>query len=705
MATKAALKETDTAPRTSAPKSLFAETLSRLSLVDPREALLCLPSNYSDLRTITKEIPDGDDTDARLYQFKFMGNMQGYNANKKFVDLERTQNWRDVRRLNIELIDSEGDKVNFGVFGNPWPYRDLGHGEIMNLVGKIVFFGGEKPKAYLQDVQDPPPRAIGKIWTQYLGIPGRVSGEKVEALVLPQLANPDAYRYCANKLVGALGLSEEDALEAAGISEKYSSFEELLKALHTPATPEHGWMARTSAHKLTAMAIQASAHRHNLRSPHKDTPIAVNESDIHLLAATQKESLTASQLETALSITKKLGAPCALNGLLSGDVGTGKTLAYLLPAIAAHRAGAKVTIMAPTTILADQIANQILTRFKDHILGVERVLPDSKKGKIHNHQSILVGTSGIANLAAKLHYTPDFLICDEQHKLPTLVREKMVKPWTHTLEVSATPIPRSLAAALFDGKDLMNLRECPVKKTFTCVVSDLNMRATFARLMREAVARGERVAVIYPRVNVAKPSAGDIKAEASTVLTGASALEKAFPGLVVAIHGGMEDEDIRRAIEAVRTGEKPIVVASTVIETGVDIPGITVMVVRDAEMFGISQLHQLRGRLVRHGGEGFFAMMVNDLQDLDDKTFQRLKAIEQCTDGYELAEKDLVLRGFGDMSGENQSGASETVFKLVNLRPEDFLRKKLSEMSIRKQDYGDERKTDSSAAMQPRLFG
>ncbi len=129
------------------------------------------------------------------------------------------------------------------------------------------------------------------------------------------------------------------------------------------------------------------------------------------------------------------------------------------------------------------------------------------------------------------------------------------------------------------------------------------------------------------------------------------------------------------------------------------------MVVRDADYFSISALHQLRGRLVRTGGEGFFAMMVNDLQTLEDDTYARLKAVEQCTDGYTLAEKDLVLRGFGDMAGENQSGGSATIFKLANLRPEDFLRKKLSEMSVRAHDHSAERAREAATAMQPRLFG
>lgn len=690
------------------------ETLKRLGLDDPREALLCLPESFSDLRTITKIIPDEDDDERRLYSLRFTGELEGFDSNKKVCDLTSSSGWARTFRLKIGLVDDAGNAVSWSVFGNPWPYRDLVQDEYLNLVAKVQYFG---KTAFLQDVDTPPSHAVGKIWVKYLGIPGRVAGEKVESHVRAQLDNPDAYKHCATKLIGALGMMDQEALEAAGASEFFSTYDGVINALHRPVDTDQGWMAKIVANKLAAMAVQAAALRHNIRHPHPDAPLSVDVEDIATLSRTQKETLTKSQMEVATSIATKLRAPRPMNALLSGDVGTGKTLAYLLPAVAAHRAGAKVAIIAPTSILADQIARQIVDRFGPHVKGVERIVAG---GKIADHASILVGTPGITSVCTKAKYSPNLLISDEQHKLSTAVREKLVKPWTHTLEVSATPIPRSLASALFGGKDILNLRECPVKKQFDCIVGDVAMRPKFAAMIKHALQNGDRAAVIYPRVNASVSyeeniDGAMIKKEMQSVLSGAAALELAFPGKVVSIHGGMKDEEIALAIEQVRSGAKPLVVASTVVETGVDIPGITTMIIRDADYFGISQLHQLRGRLVRHGGHALFGMMVASLETLAPDTYERLQIVAKSTDGYELAERDLVGRGFGQLEGESQSGSgsAETVFRLVKLRPDDFLRKKLSKESLKDHsvDLSAQRAAEQEAAdaqaklrMQPRLF-
>jgi ATP-dependent DNA helicase RecG len=668
--------------------------LKKLGLDDSKEALLCLPDSFSDARRPVARLPDEDDSERRLYLLAFTGERRGFSKEKKFLDLSERARWRNVHRLELDLHDEEGDVVTWSIFGNPWPYKDLVEGERLALVGRVLFFGQAKPRAFLQDVEQPPAHAIGKIWVRYLGIPGQVAGDRVEALVRSQLDNPDAFRHCAARLIGAIGMREGDALHAAGCA-GFGSFEQVLRGLHSPGEVDHGWSAKTAAHKLSAMAVQAAALRHNLRHPHPDAPIPLNQADLDAIERTLPERLTEDQRMVATSVASRLRDPKPLNALLSGDVGTGKTLAYLLPAVAAHRAGAQVAIIAPTSILADQIARQIVDRFPSMVRGVERI---AAGGRIADHQSILVGTPGLTSVATKAKYAPNLLICDEQHKMSTEMREKLVKPWTHVVEVSATPVPRSLASALFGGKEVLNLRECPVRKTFNNVVGDLAMRRRFASMLKWAIDSGQRAAVIYPRVQASGEQ------DAASVLAGALALEEAFPGKVIAVHGGMKDEDIARAIEAVRSGMKPLIVASTVIETGVDIPSIAAMVVRDADCFGISQLHQLRGRLVRNGGEGWFAMMVQDLEKVADDTLARLRAVEGCTDGYELAEMDLVIRGFGELDGVAQSGSTDTVFRLVRLRPEDFLRHKLSDLAVQGGERPEERENARRRDMQPRLF-
>jgi ATP-dependent DNA helicase RecG len=342
-----------------------------------------------------------------------------------------------------------------------------------------------------------------------------------------------------------------------------------------------------------------------------------------------------------------------------------------------------VAIIAPTSLLADQIAEQLLTRFMGQVSGIERVQAGKK---IHDPNAILVCTYGLGSIAASAHYVPNLLIIDEQHKMSTTVKEAMVKPWTHVLEATATPVPRSLAAIEFGGKDILNLRGSHVKKTFRNHIADLSDRPTFAKMIREVINDGGRAAIVYPRVEAsaearlsaeAADAGQDTQVIVDSLLEAARSLETAFPGKVVAVHGKMKDAEIARAIAMVKSGERPLLVASSVIETGIDIPSMKIMIVREADRFGIAQLTQLRGRLVRNGGVGDFVMMVKDMSLLDGKTFERLEAVRTENDGYRLAERDMELRGFGQLDGEDQSGAAEGVFRLLKVSSRDHIEDRL----------------------------
>lgn len=698
-----------------------ALALKRLGLGHPYEVLLCVPASYADLRQVNTVVPQDDDEERVLYQLRFSGEMRAYDAKKELIDLHDAGpgEWRRVRRLEMILLDRAGTRVTFNTFSDLWSFRDLQAGSAIPMVGKIVHYG--RKGAFLNDTEIPPAASIGRIWVKYLGITGNVAGERVEAMVKGQIDNPEALKHCVQVLEQALGMPGHEAVVAAGVVDQFRSYEQLLMALHAPHSIEEAWFARAAARKLAAMSVQVAVLRHNFRAPHDLAPLGLNGEALPTLAMSQREVLTEEQTAVAMAILELLNAPAPMNALLSGDVGTGKTLTFLLPAVLAHQQGARVAIMAPTTILADQLARQVIDRFGTAVTGVERV---EAGGKIQDMQSILVGTPGLVTVAKKRKYVPNLLICDEQHKMSAEVREALVGPFTHVLEVSATPVPRSLASVHFGGKQILNLRGCPVEKSFSNFVGDVaGDRPKFSAMLKWALDQGHRAAVIYPRV--AAPAAADEETatppamrpedEVATVESGARALEAAFPGKVVAIHGGMKEGEITRALESVRDGSRPLVVASTVIETGVDIPSIAAMVVRDADRFGISQLHQLRGRLVRNGGVGYFAMMVQDLKKLAPSTLARLQAVERTTDGFELAELDLESRGFGDLAGGGQTGGVGSVFKLVRLSPRDYLDKKLSvqdvmpavESRVKGEQVGDQFDDEDVAvrSVQPRLFG
>ena len=677
----------------------------RLGLGDPREGLLCLPAAYVDCRQPQRAITREDDEERRLYVIRLTGNINGFKGRKFIANLGaegmKPHLCQAIDRLEVELVDERGDILVWSMFGSGWLARDLDGGDTIVLSGKVQWFG---KRAFIGDIERPPYHALGKVWTRYLGIPGRVAGDAVEALVRSQLDNPDAWRWCVTKIVGATGMREAEALASVskpGDLISFAGLEAVLRALHTPESPEHGWAARSMCNRLAALAVQASALRQHSRAAHPQAPLPVDLGQLESIASTQKETLTEEQWVAIRGIAEAFTDPKPLTGMLSGDVGTGKTLTYLIPLVAAYRAGARVAIIAPTDLLANQIALQAIERFGPHGVNVERIQAGARK--ISDQGAILVGTPGLTSVARRVGYTPQVLVCDEQHKMSTEVRECLVKPWTHVLEVSATPIPRTLAAALYGSMKTFTLRRPPVKKEIRSLVYDVNDRPRGVGMLKWVLQAGQKAAVSYPRV---ESKIQDVK----TVQSAWEVLEKAFPGKVTMLHGSMSDKDKAHAMEQIKSGAKPIVVGSTVMETGIDIPSMAGMIVRDADRFGSSQLHQLRGRLARNGGEGWFIMMVDDLEKLPPETLGRLEAVQSTTDGYTLAELDLVQRGFGDLDGADQSGATETVFKLVRLRPEDFLRHKLAsaEKAVERPsraheaaDVSDER----DRGQQPRLFG
>jgi ATP-dependent DNA helicase RecG len=656
------------------------DPLAILKLADPRHALMCAPARYVDCREAHDMVSHSlVDEPAQLYRLRYTGAARGLikktpiwhvpsDEARTLADLPQYQ-VRRAKRTVLEMQDARGTTVYLSLFTGPYRWLDLQVGEEVVVVGSLSSY----PSGFYLTFDDrPPPQAINGIWTSYRGIAGQLAGERIQLLVAAAMLDESSARSCAALIMGETGLREDALLLASANAngDRFPSIAALLGALHKPASVPQGEEALECAKRISALAVQAAALRHHSRAAHPSAPLAIDLKDIDRIKACLPYPLTQGQLSVVQAICSRLQEPVPLSALLSGDVGTGKTQAFLVPAVAAHLAGARVAIIAPRQLLADQIAREVLERFSSLVKETERI---EAGDTIQNPQAILVGTSGMVTAARKRGYVPQLLIVDEQHKLSTSDREALVGPGTHLLEVSATPVPRSLAASLYDGLEILNLRECPVEKKIRSHVMDMKDRGQVISALRHALARGERAAMVYPRVSSEKD-------EHNSVTAAYASLDKAFPGQCVMLHGQMEDDEVRRNIELFRSGERRLVVASTVLEIGLDIPSMSVMVVRDADCFGISQLHQLRGRLVRNGGSGDFLMVVGDLQDLPEESSKRLAAVASTNDGYELAEIDLLQRGFGEVDGDAQTGMSKTLFRLVQLRVEDFMARKLRSM-------------------------
>lgn len=665
-ASAGAVKPAKAAPGSDAHRE---KVLKALGLPGIESMLLCVPSQYIDCRFPITSLQGMGDGSRGLYLLHKTGAVEAVDEDKKRVGCAPHQTiweapyqgyWSRIRQLRVELHDASGNAIWISVF-NPWRQRSLPHEGPVLVEGVIREFG---PRLYLTETTEPPIEQSGKVWARYV-CPGAPSEADITSLLQLALETPDSWEVAEHALVTSTLLSSAQLLDVAeaACGQRWANLRSFLGALHQPESPLDGELAASAARFMAVAGICSAAKAANTRLPHPRAPVPVTGALIERLIASQPEKLTDDQLAVVSGLVDALRSPQPLTGLLSGDVGTGKTLAFLIPAVAAHMVGQPVAIVSPTEILANQVAANLAARFP--MARVERVVAG---GRIRDQGAILIGTSGLATVARKSGYVPSFLVVDEQHKLATKDRNSMVGPWTHLLEASATPIPRSLASTLYSGTKVFNLTTAPVKRDVHSSVIDESERECVVGWIRAALADNHRIAIIYPRVGAGAGQSTGV----GSVIEAAAALEARFPGKVGMLHGKMPTEELLANLDAYRAGTTPMMVASTIMETGIDIPDIRLLIVKDAGNFGIAQLHQLRGRLARNGGSGRFVMMVKNQANTPPETSQRLDTVKRVTDGYLLAEADMESRGFGDLAGSAQTGGSACAFQLLRLSLADF---------------------------------
>ena len=369
--------------------------------------------------------------------------------------------------------------------------------------------------------------------------------------------------------------------------------------------------------------------------------------------------LTNSQRMASWEIIQDMKNGTPMNRLLQGDVGSGKTMVAAISALNAVRAGFQVAVLAPTEILASQLAEN----FEKSLRGQEvRVafLSGSVKGKARKtlyekleagEIDILVGTHAIIQEKVKFSRL-GLVVIDEQHRFGVAQRQKILEKsaqkMPHLLAMTATPIPRSLQLTLFGDLSVSILREKPKgrKPVLTEVVSPVS-RASMISKIKEEISKGRQAFVIVPAIS---ESSND---EIKSVETEFKRLKREFSKLKIAqLHGKMKPEENDSVMRDFLEKMADILLSTTVIEVGVDVPNASVIVIENADRFGLSQLHQLRGRVGRGGGDAFCFLAMSSTA----KPPARLKEIEKTDDGFVLAEKDLELRGPGEIYGKAQSG-------------------------------------------------
>ncbi|MFA8300631.1 MAG: ATP-dependent DNA helicase RecG [Hyphomicrobiales bacterium] len=383
--------------------------------------------------------------------------------------------------------------------------------------------------------------------------------------------------------------------------------------------------------------------------------------------------LTNAQKKVIKEIRKDTNTGHHMNRLVQGDVGSGKTLVGLMAMLIAIDNGYQVCMMAPTEILANQHYNSISKFIKDLNLEI-KLLTGSTKTKerrsIHENLlsgelKILIGTHALIEDTVQFNNL-GMVVIDEQHRFGVSQRAKLWKKNTippHVLVMTATPIPRTLAMTLYGDLDVSVIDELPPgRKPIKTFHGYESKRLRVFGFIKEQIKEGRQIYIVYPLIEESE------KLDLKNIMEGYDAITRAFPSpeyRVSIVHGKMKPENKDYEMDQFAKGNTQIMIATTVIEVGVDVPNATTMVIENAERFGLSQLHQLRGRVGRGGNQSYCILMSNYKLSADSK--KRIEIMVDTNDGFIVANEDLKLRGPGDIEGTRQSG-------VLNLKIADIIK-------------------------------
>ncbi|KOY74145.1 ATP-dependent DNA helicase RecG [Apilactobacillus kunkeei] len=542
--------------------------------------------------------------------------------------------------LNIRLlVDNDVVKVTF--FNQPWLKKQL-------PVGKEVLIYGRFDKAKES-----------------------LSGIKILSSVDGNEMNPI---YPANKHIRQKTISDlvklafdeyKDVIDDVipeDIIEKYKleSQRQVIKDMHFPNDTKDAYLARRTAKFneffLFQMRLQALKSEEQ-----KDAGLAIkfNQADMDAFINQLPFSLTNAQQRVVNEIQSDLSSTRQMNRLLQGDVGSGKTIVAALAILACIDGGYQAALMAPTEILAEQHANKLATLFKDTKVNValltgdtkpaarKELLPRIKSGEIN----LVIGTHALIQDSVE-YKNLGLAIIDEQHRFGVNQRAKLRQKndGTNVLAMTATPIPRTLAITSYGEMDVSIIDELPNGRqpVKTAWIKEGQFKNSVG-FIKERLKAGEQIYVVTPLVE--ESEAVDMKNAINIYDNFKNMFEPEFK--VGLLHGRMKDEDKNLVMTEFKNNEFQILVSTTVIEVGVDVSNATMMIVFNADHFGLAQLHQLRGRVGR-GSSQSYCLLVSDPKT--ETGVKRMNVMVESNDGFVISQKDLELRGPGDIMGKAQSG-------------------------------------------------
>jgi len=604
----------------------------------------------------------------------------------------------------FEVVVTDGtDKLSLTFFNQAWREKELKAGRQGLFAGKVGVFNGKKQLAHPDYEMIPDGNDVDAAASSFAGkyLPVYPASAKMPSWKISK---------CVEMAIDSLDEVEDFLPEHIRNSFGYPTLHQGLVQLHRPADLDSAESARERLTFDEAFLLQSLLvlRRNELRKLNTASRKAIKGGILDSFDASLPFQLTGGQKAVCAEIEADLAQDHPMHRLLQGEVGSGKTIVALRAMLAVVDSGGQAALLAPTEVLAAQ-----------HVRTIEKLLgPLAQGGTLGSHEGatqvtlitgsqnaaarkaalalaasgdagIVIGTHAL--LGEKVEFKDlGLIVVDEQHRFGVeqrdALKEKAQKP-PHLLVMTATPIPRTVAMTVFGDLDVSTLRELPLgRQPITTHVIPVMEKPTYlerawARI-REEVGQGHQAYVVAPRIAAGSDENADIDFLFGTESSDIASVEELAPRLhggdlaglrVAMLHGRLSSEEKESTMKAFAAGEIDVLVSTTVIEVGVDVANATIMVIMDADRFGVSQLHQLRGRVGRGTSPGLCLLVTNAIAETPAR--ERLEAVAGTVDGFELSRIDLEQRREGDVLGASQSGTQSHLRLLRVLRDEELIEK------------------------------